>query len=187
MPSGRTHDRITLWCIPALAAVTYQATHSPQITGIVTGSFLFSGLMFGPDLDIHSKQYKRWGPVRWIWLPYRKSMRHRSVLSHGPLVGTTVRIAYLLLLLLLLWLMVIAGWAVTEQWLNHRAVGWDALSTPLQHQFTRQLAQSLEGSPALWASAFVGLELGALSHIISDHVVSACKRLLRGGKRRAKH
>ena len=51
--------------------------------------------MLGPDLDIHSIQYRRWGPLRWIWLPYQKALKHRSQLSHGPIIGTAVRVMYL--------------------------------------------------------------------------------------------
>ncbi len=95
MPSGQTHDSITLWSLPVVAGLTFERTRSTSLTLVVSGGFLFSGLMFGPDLDIHSRQFKRWGVLRWIWLPYRRSMRHRSFLSHGPIVGTIVRLIYL--------------------------------------------------------------------------------------------
>ena len=61
MPSGITHDRITLWTLPWIAGIGYGITHNGELTLILAGGFLFSGLMFGPDLDIHSIQYKRWG------------------------------------------------------------------------------------------------------------------------------
>jgi uncharacterized metal-binding protein len=65
------------------------------MTLLVAGGFMFGGLMFGPDLDIYSRQFQRWGFLRWIWLPYQKSLRHRSFLSHGPIIGTTLRVVYL--------------------------------------------------------------------------------------------
>ena len=83
MPSGRTHDRITLWSLPLVMTLSFRATADILLTLIVSSGFLFGGFMFGPDLDIHSVQYRRWGWFRWIWLPYRGSMRHRSILSHG--------------------------------------------------------------------------------------------------------
>ncbi len=64
MPSGRTHDRITLWCLPIVAVGTYMLTQQLPWMLIASGGFLFGGLMFGPDLDIHSVQYKRWGILR---------------------------------------------------------------------------------------------------------------------------
>jgi uncharacterized metal-binding protein len=74
MPSGRTHDRITLWSLPLVASCTYLITRHSTPTLMICAGFLFGGLMLGPDLDIHSIHYKRWGWFRWIWLPYRGSM-----------------------------------------------------------------------------------------------------------------
>ena len=95
MPSGRIHDRITLWTLPWLATIAFWKTYSGNVTLLIVGGFLFGGLMFGPDLDIYSRHYKRWGWFRWVWLPYQKSLRHRSFLSHGPIIGTTLRLIYL--------------------------------------------------------------------------------------------
>jgi len=89
MPSGRTHDRITL-SSPFIAGLTFGYTQSrPNL--IVSGAFLFSGLMFGPDLDLHSVQYKRWGPTVAAVDTLPKTLRHRSLLSHGLIVGTTLQ------------------------------------------------------------------------------------------------
>ena len=83
MPSGRTHDAITwLAAVPAAAAAWF-LTESVLLTSVVTGATLFGGLMFGPDLDIQSRQYTRWGPLRFIWWPYKVVFRHRSRLTHG--------------------------------------------------------------------------------------------------------
>ena len=99
MPSGSTHDRITLWSLPWVVGLTLLLTRNGDLTLIVTVAFLFSGLMFGPDLDIYSVQFKRWGKLRWIWLPYQNLLRHRSIISHGLIIGTVVRVIYLLSLL----------------------------------------------------------------------------------------
>lgn len=98
MPSGLTHDRITLWTLPWIVGITYGFTRNGEVTLILSGGFLFSGLMFGPDLDIHSIQYKRWGFLKGIWLPYRNFLRHRSIFSHGLIIGTCVRVLYLFLI-----------------------------------------------------------------------------------------
>ncbi|EFA72288.1 hypothetical protein CRD_01830 [Raphidiopsis brookii D9] len=37
MPSGQTHDRITIWSIPVVASVTLVATGSGNITLVVLG------------------------------------------------------------------------------------------------------------------------------------------------------
>ena len=61
---------------------------------IVTVTFLFGGLMFGPDLDTHSSQYTRWGIMKNLWYPYQKFFKHRSRWSHGLIFGTFLRIIY---------------------------------------------------------------------------------------------
>jgi len=92
MPSGATHDRITLWISPLVAGLTWVLTQSDRLTLITVGTFLAGGLLLSPDLDIRSRPYKRWGWLRWLWLPYQKSIRHRSWLSHGWIIGTLLRI-----------------------------------------------------------------------------------------------
>ena len=96
MPSGKNHDRLTWLCLPLVVGITTIVTRNSQLVCLLTGGFLFSGLMFGPDLDIYSLQYKRWGLLRWLWLPYQKILPHRSLFSHGLFIGTAIRIFYLL-------------------------------------------------------------------------------------------
>src|SRR5919202_2752533 len=94
MPSGKTHDLVTL----ALAAPTFAAawglTGSLTLSAAATVATVFGGLMFGPDLDIQSRQYTRWGVFRFLWLPYKVAFRHRSRWSHGILFGTLIRVLY---------------------------------------------------------------------------------------------
>ncbi len=171
MPSGRTHDRITLWGLPFVTGLTFGQTQSGNITLIVVGSYLFSGLMFGPDLDIYSRQYQRWGYFRWIWIPYQKTLRHRSVLSHGPIIGTTLRILYLACWLGILGIFLLGIAQLVWD------VGWS-------WQLLVQLAKrSLTQHPAEWIALYLGLELGAISHVISDWGSSAYKRLHQQGRR----
>lgn len=166
MPSGRTHDRITLWSLPVITGFTFGQTRSSHLTLIIASCFLFSGLMFGPDLDIHrSYHFQRWGWLRWLWLPYQKSVRHRSFLSHGPVIGTAVRLLYLTV-----WVIILA----TPVVLIARSV-WEvewSLS-----QVARILLRSLSQHSTEWLATFIGLELGAMSHYLSDWVNSAYKRI----------
>lgn len=102
MPSGKTHDAITvLLAVPTLAAA-WLLTGSAALACAVTAATLFGGLMFGPDLDIQSRQYRRWGVFRFLWLPYKWTFRHRSRWSHGILFGTLIRIVYFVAVLALL-------------------------------------------------------------------------------------
>src|SRR5215208_5892896 len=94
MPSGRTHDAITiLLAIPAVVAA-YAAAGKILPAAIVGGAFLFGGLMFGPDLDTVSRQYSRWWVLQPMWFPYRSFFKHRSRFSHGLIFGAFLRVVY---------------------------------------------------------------------------------------------
>jgi uncharacterized metal-binding protein len=91
MPSGRTHDAITLILAAPTFALTYAATVNLPMSIAVAVSFIFGGFMFGPDLDTLSNQYARWGIFRLLWFPYRSVFKHRSRWSHGLIFGTPRR------------------------------------------------------------------------------------------------
>lgn len=178
MPSGRTHDSITLWSLPIIAGITFERTQNPSLTLVLSGGYLFSGLMFGPDLDIYSQQFKRWGVLRWIWLPYRRSMRHRSFLSHGFIIGTVIRVIYLLT-----WIAACLATLVMVSAIAYHITGEAETWTQFSQQywlvgkvwFERSLQQhSLE-----WIALLIGFELGALSHSLSDWLSSRYKQLSR--------
>ncbi len=170
MPSGQTHDRITLWALPFVAGVTFFQTRSGNLTLLVAGGFMFGGLMFGPDLDIYSRQYQRWGFLRFIWLPYQKSLRHRSFLSHGPIIGTILRVLYLgtIVSILAILALVIAEklWNIT-----------------LLRILGETVVQSLTRYSTEFLSLLLGLELGAMSHSLSDWGGSTYKRCQKQGVR----
>ena len=97
MPSGKTHDLLTY---ASTAGAVYCLWHFNLINNfnclmLFTLASLFGGLMFGPDLDTKSIQYKRWGPLKFIWLPYQ-AFGHRSKKSqsHDALFGPFIRIIY---------------------------------------------------------------------------------------------
>ncbi|MEH1964803.1 MAG: metal-binding protein [Nostoc sp.] len=171
MPSGRTHDRITMYALPFVAGVTFWQTRSSNTTLLVAGGFLFGGLMFGPDLDIYSVQFQRWGFLRWIWLPYQKSLRHRSFLSHGPIIGTILRVLYLGCLLAILAIFVLT---IAEK-LGNLSFTWQDLGGTV--------GRSLVDYDTEYIALFVGLELGAMSHSLSDWGGSAYKRVQKQGVR----
>ncbi|MEG4996442.1 metal-binding protein [Microcoleus sp. B4-D4] len=169
MPSGRTHDQITLWSLPLVAALTFGHTLSSNLTLLVSGSFLFGGLMFGPDLDIYSCQYQRWGWFKPIWLPYQKSLRHRSFLSHGPLIGTALRILYLAI-----WIAVfgVLGLVIAEK-IGNLAGNWQDSVLGWGRSISEHYIEIL--------AVYIGLELGAMSHYLSDWGGSAYKRFKKKG------
>src|SRR5918912_4036069 len=94
MPSGKTHDLVTAALAPPTFAAAWGLTGSLALSAAATAGLLFGGLMFGPDLDIQSRQYARWGVLRFLWLPYKAVFRHRSRWSHGIVFGTLIRVVY---------------------------------------------------------------------------------------------
>lgn len=170
MPSGKTHDRITLWCFPWVILLAQLTIRHWGYTLLVAVSFLFGGLMFGPDLDIRSIQSKRWGWLRWLWLPYRGQIRHRSWLSHGFLAGTLLRLIYL-------WVWILVGTLLVLEFSNttgQTQVTWNDLGQSVITIFLRYWR--------IWLAIAIGIETGAMSHSISDWLVSSWKRQQRQSK-----
>ncbi|NJL49755.1 MAG: metal-binding protein [Leptolyngbyaceae cyanobacterium SM2_5_2] len=170
MSSGRTHDRITLWALPLVVLVALRVTLDGWLTAVVCLGFLLGGWVFGPDLDIHSVQYKRWGWLRWIWLPYRVNIRHRSRWSHGPILGTLVRLLYLSI-----WLSL--GGLVIVDVLNNlerTTLTWGDL--------VQGLGWGIQTHWRIWLALLVGLELGGAEPLVgADWLSSTLKR----GKKRS--
>lgn len=164
MPSGRIHDRITWACLPLVALFGGFLTHHVGFTLLMMGGFLFGGLMFGPDLDVRSRQSKRWGWLGWIWRPYRSYLRHRSWMSHGPLAGTLGRLLYLGLWAAGVTLLVLEMTA---------AMGYILLTW---RELGRALLWGLWTYRGAWFALVIGIELGAMSHSISDWTVSRWQR-----------
>ena len=95
MTSGQKHDKATIFLsVPfGICIGLFWGINNALIAGI---SFCIAGLWLSPDLDIDSRSLQRWGRLKILWKPYRKFITHRSLLSHGVFIGTTVRIAYLI-------------------------------------------------------------------------------------------
>jgi uncharacterized metal-binding protein len=165
MSSGRTHDRITLISLPILTGISLLLTRNAELTLWVAGSFLFGGLMFGPDLDIHSNQSIRWGWLRWMWQPYRQAIPHRSALSHGPIIGTVCRLLYVGLWVILLGLLYQSACYFLK---------WPMWS---EVQIWRSIQQFVTKHSATLLGIFVGLEVGSMSHYSADFLSSLSKKI----------
>lgn len=169
MPSGRTHDRITLYFLPVATGLCLWLTRNSAYTLLVSGGFLFGGLMLAPDLDVRSLPFKRWGWFRWIWIPYQGSMHHRSPLSHAPVIGTTIRIVYLGI-----WLLIACFFGLTlVNELGQLGWRWEDVFAIMERSL-RQYARE-------WLALVAGLELGAFSHYLADWLVSTYKRVRKQG------
>jgi uncharacterized metal-binding protein len=164
MPWGSTHDRLILWTAPGITLAAALLGNSAAVALAVGSAYLFSGLMFSGDLDTDSRQYRRWLFLRWIWLPYRRWLRHRSFWSHGPLVGTALRLLYLGL-----W---VTGVGLTAAWLGSHLGWW-----PWQPGIWRDnLWQWLQAHAETLGWVGLGLELGSVNHSLSDCLVSRWRR-----------
>ncbi len=95
MASGHDHDKATSFLSVPFGLLLW--LFLDLRSGVCGGlAFAVGGHWLSPDLDTQSKALKRWGWLRRIWWPYRKFIRHRSLISHGPLIGTAIRLIYLI-------------------------------------------------------------------------------------------
>lgn len=169
MPSGKTHDAITIiLAVPAFAA-TYSVTHNVFSSATVAFAFIFGGLMFGPDLDTVSRQYSRWFLLRFLWLPYRWCFKHRSRFSHGLILGALLRVVYFLgvtTLVVYLIAFCVASYNGGRHYdLEYFSDVWRGVG-----EFVRANLGS-----NFMLLAFIGLWLGAASHTFTDMAGSFIK------------
>jgi uncharacterized metal-binding protein len=162
MPSGKTHDVITIFLTTPVFAGAYVATRDIWLSTFVSAGFLFGGLMFGPDLDTASKQYSRWSFVKFLWFPYRNFFKHRSRWSHGLIFGTLIRVIYFM------GVATLAAFLTTYAYASY--VGG---KLPGIWEFARVWSElrgysnSILGSNGLIAM-FTGMWVGAASHTFTD-------------------
>jgi uncharacterized metal-binding protein len=162
MPSGKTHDAVTLLLTTPTFGVAYLASDDIRLAGFVASGFLFGGLMFGPDLDTVSKQYSRWGFFRILWFPYRSFFKHRSRWTHGLVFGSLLRVVYFMgVATCAAFLIAYAALSMSGGELPRIldfAGGWSKL---------RSLSVEVLGTYGL-PGLFVGMWTGAASHTFTD-------------------
>jgi uncharacterized metal-binding protein len=173
MASYKTHDRATLYSACVLGPVCYWAInqYKPVVLGysfestpltttlLMVGAYLVSGLLLSNDLDVQSRVYKRWGPLRVVWYPYQRLLAHRSVLSHGVFIGPLLRIVYL--------------YVITELILlvgSHAAMLADHAPGMVDTGFrlSASVLPYLVAYPQISVPLLIGLILGGLLHSIID-------------------
>ena len=173
MANYKTHDHVTLYSALVLAPLCYWiadryplwwgghgAPLTPMQTALlVIGAHLFSGLLLSNDLDIYSRIYRRWGPLRFLWYPYQKLVAHRSWLSHNPLACPLLRLLYLYVMIEL----ILLG--------AHRLIQSLGASTDLIDAglgWTAQAWLFLWTYPHISLPLVVGLVLGSAIHSLVD-------------------
>jgi len=94
MPNGKTHDKISYIFAILLIFISTLVLNNIYHIILLNISFLFSSFYFNGDLDCNSKVYNRWKIFKLIWVPYQEIFHHRSVFTHGIIIGTLVRAIY---------------------------------------------------------------------------------------------
>jgi len=101
MASGKAHRCTTIFIAAPLGLSVTLWT-----TDIFAGLCCFSGCILGlwihPDLDIDKY-------ARWPWRTYARVMWHRHIWSHSPVLGTALRLAYLLTIPALVFNLLVPG------------------------------------------------------------------------------
>lgn len=107
MPSRKVHDTSCLMLGVASVPVGLHLG-VPLPYCFLLGAGAISGIFLSPDLDIADKF--RFGFARIYWYPYSKAIPHRHWISHFPIIGTAIRITYILPLLVLIYLLIPVSW-----------------------------------------------------------------------------
>ena len=152
MAKSKTHDNLIYLTTPL---IVIGSTYVSQILSInqniyiplMTFMYIVGGLYLSPDLDIVSTPYNRWHFLKFIWLPYQKWIKHRSIFSHGIIIGTTLRLFYLSFII-----GIVVSTISNNNILNFYFNLYDFLS--------KYYIYSL--------SSFISIELSSICHIIAD-------------------
>ena len=168
MPKGKTHENLLLKFIPfVLVIFFFIGVNLPirlDIYGLlVINAYLIGGYFFSPDLDIDSSVYRRWGIFRWIWLPYKNLISHRSKLSHGILIGTIIRILYFFILISIIFMTLI-----------YISIG----ELPIEQYLLKTINYTIINK-YYFLSILLAFELSADVHIFSDRIYSFVKKMKR--------
>ncbi len=171
MPNARTHDAVTL-VTGVAAAVGYLAVAPKADTAhaaIFTGCYFFAGLACAGDLDLNSREYRRWGPLRFLWWPYRALIPHRSRLSHGLLLGGIFRIIYLLAMIALV--------SSAGLWAVGQTLAWHVPGN-VTHREWISLLGFVHAYPTQVEAGVAGFVLAGTVHSLTDALWSGLKRAL---------
>ena len=146
LASGRRHDQ-SIWVLSLPLGIAVGLVLGWTAGLIAAASCWVGGLWLSPDLDTRSNALRRWGPLGFLWWPYRLLIPHRSLWSHGPVLGTTARLGVLL------------------TWCLIATMAVPALSPAM---LLKGLQQLMHQHPQECIALLVGLEASAWIHLILD-------------------
>ena len=169
MPGARTLDALTLFTAGGANLAYFQFAPAPQPTHAVlfTASYLFAGYACAGDLDLDSSEFRRWGPLRVLWLPYQKIVPHRSWVSHGLILGGVIRALYLALVVTIIcWL------SIYVYSLFHPTI--DPTTVIRSRWFA--LMDIVKARPYETIAIFSGFVLAGTTHSLADYTSTWFKR-----------
>ena len=161
MSNGKTHEKVNIMYLVFGVAIVF----TYFMWDLKTMLFIIAGYVVGtywmnPDLDIRSKPYNNWLIFKYLWKPYQK-LGHRSIWTHGYVIGDIIRYLYLYLLFIL-------------------------ISYGLSFVFEITVAGNIEKLKSLYETyktyflLFVaGNMLSSAAHIFQDHLSTGIKKMKR--------
>ncbi len=171
MPNAPTHDAITLITAVAADAAYFRLVPHPDtaVATLFTVAYVFAGYACAGDLDLNSREYNRWGRLRFLWWPYQKLIPHRSRLSHGLVLGGIIRILYLLFVAISL------SWGGAYLFSLYRKT-----VNPTAYTINNllELNAFIHGHPYQVTAASAGFILAGTVHSIADIISTWIKRTI---------
>lgn len=179
LAAGKTHDKITVIMAPFIASLFLflnmifldDLGSSLAFTILGVSVYMFGGYMFSGDLDIKSREFKRWGYLKFIWIPYQKIFEHRSIFTHGFILGPIIRILYVLIIPIIIFSLLYSFSIVNISTLE---------MIKLSFNFVIK-------NKILFFNIFLALFLGSGLHTITDLVYSYFKKKFSYKKRRGRN
>lgn len=167
MASGKNHERINLlflvlliFAAMSLGLFKFYGWFGMIYCGISVVGYWAGTFYLNPDLDIASRPYYRFGWLRFIWKPYQL-LGHRSIWTHGILIGDGIRYLYLSFLITPLLILISLGAGSSAFYVVSEAIHF------ISDHFIYVLF------------FFVGNCLSSLAHIVADHLSTSLKRSFR--------
>lgn len=175
MASGKAHDKITIITSPFVAVIFFliNFSNSKEIgntivfTIVGVAVYIFGGYMFSGDIDIESIEFNRWGPFKVIWSLYQRLFSHRSIFTHGFILGPAIRILYVYGIYLIICALLYALEVIN-------------LSTS---EVIKATALFMEENKQLLFNIILALFLGSGLHTVTDLIYSFFKKMFKCKKR----
>lgn len=169
MPNAPTHDKLTVVTVAAANVAYFKLVETSdwKAATIFSIAYLFAGYACAGDLDLKSKEYRRWGIFRFIWLPYQWAVPHRSFISHGLVIGGIIRALYLAFVCTLICWLCIWGYS---------RLGFHVDPSQVTEKGWRYILDWVQANQMPTAAFFLGFVLAGTTHSLADYIYSAWKR-----------